>query len=72
VLDIGGRQHYLIGRQRAFFVADANHDISFKDEIDLIRAGVRVSLLLLRRFQAIDIGEHPIGLEQIHLLHLFG
>jgi hypothetical protein len=31
---------------------------------------VRVSLLLLSGLQTIDVGEHVLGLEQIHLLHL--
>jgi hypothetical protein len=31
---------------------------------------MRVALLFLTGLETIDIGKHPFGLEQIHLLHL--
>jgi hypothetical protein len=70
MLNIRGREHNVIGAEIALFAADVKMRCSFEHEIDLVRAVVRVPLLFLTGLEAVDVGEHPFGFEQIHLLHL--
>ena len=70
VLDIRGRYHDLIRAQIAFIIADVKPAGAFKHDVNLIGAPMRVALLFLSRLETIDVGEHPFGFEQIHLLHL--
>jgi hypothetical protein len=70
VLDIRGRNHNLIRAQVALIIANVKPASAFKNEVDFIGVMVRVTLLFLARLETIDIGEHPFGLEKIHLLHL--
>src|SRR3982751_4587577 len=65
-------QHRISLAQLPFLGADARVHRSLQDRIDLVAAGVRVRLLRLARFQAVDVEKEALGLEEIDLLHLPG
>ena len=70
MVNIRRREHDLIRTQVTLIVANVEPAGAFNHQVDLVRARVRVTPLLLTRLETIDLGEHPFGLEQIHLLHL--
>jgi hypothetical protein len=70
VFDIRRRHHNVIRSQIALIIANVKPAGALENEVNFIGAAVRVTLLFLTGLETIDIGEHPFGLEQIHLLHL--
>src|SRR5262249_44853575 len=66
----GRRKHRVAAADAALDVANAKPAFAVDDEIDLVGAGMSMRLLLLAGIEPIDVTEHPLGLEQVHLGHL--
>lgn len=62
----------MVGAEVTSLVAYVKRACAINHAVDLVSTGVSVALLPLTRFETIDVGEHPLGFEQVDLLHLLG
>src|SRR5216684_1601475 len=65
------RADRLTRAQLLFLAAHLRDDGAVDHRVDLVTAGVGVRLLGLARLEAIDVEEHALRLEEVHLVQLF-
>src|SRR5229473_3099303 len=65
------REDRLTRAQLLFLAAHLRDDGAVDHRVDLVTAGVGVRLLGLARLEAIDVEEHALRLEEVHLVQLF-